>query len=126
MYNVFIQNNDLDYVERQPLLSGPPQTPTSPRGQKTYFARRPSQPKVPKGTDACGPQTLRTRPALHVFNKYRCFVDFLLSERVPLLVFGMLCIKQVRMSAILSGLKLEADLINVHGSATHRERLKGL
>ena len=62
---------------------------------------------------------------MHYLLSTAVFADFLLSERVPLLVFGMLCIKQVRMSAILSGLKLEADLINVHGSATHRERLKG-
>ena len=59
----FIQNNDLDYIERQPLLSGPPQTPgtpTSPRSQKTYFARRPSQPKVPKGADASEAHSSRT------------------------------------------------------------------
>ena len=33
--------------------------------------------------------------------------------------------KRIKISATLSGLKLEADLQNVHASATHREKVKG-
>ena len=35
-------------------------------------------------------------------------------------------VKHVRISAMLSGLKLEATLQNVNASATHRERVKGV
>lgn len=49
----------------------------------------------------------------------------MISERVPLVVFGITCFNHVRVSAMLSGLKLEADLFNVNASATHREKLKG-
>ena len=41
------------------------------------------------------------------------------------MVFGIAKVKRIRISAMLSGLKLEADLQNVHTSATHRERVKG-
>ncbi len=41
------------------------------------------------------------------------------------MVFGIAKIRRIHISAMLSGLKLEADLQNVHASATHRERVKG-
>ena len=41
-------------------------------------------------------------------------------------MFGMAKVKHVRISAMLSGLKLEATLQNVNASATHRERVKGV
>jgi hypothetical protein len=47
------------------------------------------------------------------------------GDRIPLIIFGMAKIKRIRISAMLSGLKLEADLQNVHASVTHRERIKG-
>ncbi len=34
--------------------------------------------------------------------------------------------KHIKISAMLSGLKLEATLQNVNGSATHREKVKGV
>ena len=49
-----------------------------------------------------------------------------IGERIPLVVFGMAKVKHVRISAVLSGLKLEATLQNVNASATHRERVKGV
>ena len=48
-----------------------------------------------------------------------------MGERVSLVVFGVMSVRQVRMSAMLSGLKLEADLNNVNASATHRQKVKG-
>lgn len=48
-----------------------------------------------------------------------------IGETIPLVVFGIAKVKRIRISAMLSGLKLEADLQNVHTSATHRERVKG-
>ena len=49
----------------------------------------------------------------------------LIGERVPLIIFGTAKVKRVRISAVLSGLKLEAEVRNVHASATHKERVKG-
>ena len=49
----------------------------------------------------------------------------LIGERVPLIIFGTAKVKRVRISAFLSGLKLEAEICNVHASATHKERVKG-
>ncbi len=48
-----------------------------------------------------------------------------IRERIPLVVFGIAKVRRIHISAMLSELKLEADLQNVHASATHRERVKG-
>ena len=45
---------------------------------------------------------------------------------MPLIIFGTAKVKKVRISAVLSGLKLEAEIRNVHASATHKERIKGI
>jgi len=47
------------------------------------------------------------------------------SEKTPLVIFGMAKVKRVRISALLSGLKLEADLENGQASATYREKVRG-
>ena len=52
-------------------------------------------------------------------------LDILVREKIPLVVFGIAKVKRIRISAMISGLKLEADLQNVHTSATYRERIKG-
>ena len=56
---------------------------------------------------------------------YFLFKGVVIGERIPLVILGLLQVKNVKMSAMLSGLKLEADLKNVNTSATHRERVKG-
>ena len=48
------------------------------------------------------------------------------GERVPLIVFGVAKLRRIKITAVLSGLSLEADLQNVYGSATHREKVKGV
>jgi len=35
-------------------------------------------------------------------------------------------LRRIKITAVLSGLSLEADLQNVYGSATHREKVKGV
>ena len=49
----------------------------------------------------------------------------LIGEHVSLVVFGLAKVKRVKVSAMLSGLKLEADMQNVHASITHKDRVKG-
>ena len=58
-------------------------------------------------------------------NQLHIVVGIFIGERIPLVVFGMVKVKRIHISAVLSGLKLEADLQNVHTSATHRDRVKG-
>ena len=48
-----------------------------------------------------------------------------MSEKTPLVIFGMAKVKRVRISALLSGLKLEADLENGQASATYRQKVRG-
>lgn len=43
-----------------------------------------------------------------------------------MVIFGMAKVKRVRISALLSGLKLEADLENGQASATYREKVRGI
>lgn len=47
------------------------------------------------------------------------------SEKTPLVIFGMAKVRRVRISALLSGLKLEADLENGQASATYRQKVRG-
>mgnify|MGYP001557668519 CR=1 FL=1 len=56
---------------------------------------------------------------------YIVISDIFIGERIPLIVFGSAKVKHIKISAMLSGLKLEANLQNVHASATHKERVKG-
>lgn len=48
-----------------------------------------------------------------------------IRDRIPLVVFGSGKVRRINISATLSGLKLEAEVMDVHASATHRERIKG-
>ena len=41
------------------------------------------------------------------------------------MVFGIAKVEKVNILAVLSGLKLEAKLDNVHASGTYREKVKG-
>lgn len=54
-----------------------------------------------------------------------CIPGIYIGESIPLVVFGVAKIHRVCILAVLSGLKLEADLNNVHASGTHKERIKG-
>jgi len=47
------------------------------------------------------------------------------SEKTPFVIFGMAKVKCVKISALLSGLKLEADLENGQASATYRQKVRG-
>ncbi|XP_065930911.1 bridge-like lipid transfer protein family member 1 isoform X5 [Magallana gigas] len=47
------------------------------------------------------------------------------GETIPLVVFGIAKVQEVKILAVLSGLKLEASLRNVHASGTYREKVKG-
>lgn len=48
-----------------------------------------------------------------------------MGETIPLVVFGIAKVQEVKILAVLSGLKLEASLKNVHASGTYREKVKG-
>lgn len=48
-----------------------------------------------------------------------------MGETIPLVVFGIAKVQEVKILAVLSGLKLEASLRNVHASGTYREKVKG-
>jgi len=48
------------------------------------------------------------------------------GEKTPVVIFGMAKVKHVRISALLSGLKLEADLENGQASATYRQKVRGI
>ena len=56
-----------------------------------------------------------------------CFLcsGVVVSEKTPLVVFGVAKVRRVRISALLSGLKLEADLENGQASATYRQKVRG-
>lgn len=47
------------------------------------------------------------------------------GETIPLVVFGIAKVEEVKILAVLSGLKLEASLRNVHASGSYREKVKG-
>ncbi|XP_071088521.1 bridge-like lipid transfer protein family member 1 [Haliotis cracherodii] len=48
-----------------------------------------------------------------------------IGESIPLVVYGIAKIEKVQVLAVLSGLKLEAELRRVHASGTYKERVKG-
>ncbi|XP_035828649.1 transmembrane protein KIAA1109 homolog isoform X2 [Aplysia californica] len=47
------------------------------------------------------------------------------GESIPLIVYGILKVEKVLVSAELSGLKLEAQTTKVHASGTYKKRVKG-
>ncbi|XP_074650444.1 bridge-like lipid transfer protein family member 1 [Tubulanus polymorphus] len=49
-----------------------------------------------------------------------------IGDRIPLVVFGTCKVRRTHISAALSGLKLEAEVSNIHSSATHKEKIKGV
>jgi len=53
-------------------------------------------------------------------------VGVVVGEKTPVVIFGMAKVKHVRISALLSGLKLEADLENGQASATYRQKVRGI
>lgn len=48
-----------------------------------------------------------------------------MGESITLVVFGIGKIEKVKIMAVLSGLKLESELKNVHSSGSYREKVKG-
>lgn len=48
------------------------------------------------------------------------------GESITLVVFGIAKVERVRMQALLSGLKLEAEMKSVHASGSYKEKAKGL
>lgn len=56
-----------------------------------------------------------------------CFLcsGVVVSEKTPLVIFGLAKVRRVRISALLSGLKLEADLDNGQASTTYRQKVRG-
>ncbi|XP_050415172.1 bridge-like lipid transfer protein family member 1 [Patella vulgata] len=48
-----------------------------------------------------------------------------IGESIPLVVYGIAKVERVQMLAVLSGLKLEAELRKVHASGTYKEKVKG-
>ena len=47
------------------------------------------------------------------------------GESIPLIVYGILKVDKVLISAELSGLKLEANTTKVHASGTYKKKVKG-
>lgn len=47
------------------------------------------------------------------------------GESITLVVFGIAKVQTVRMQALLSGLKLEAEMKSVHASGSYKEKAKG-
>lgn len=52
--------------------------------------------------------------------------NIVVRERIPLIVFGTVHIKAINISAVLSGLKLNAELQSCQASFTHGEKIKGI
>jgi len=48
-----------------------------------------------------------------------------IGDSIPLVVFAIAKIEKVKILAVLSGLKLEAELRNVHTTGTIKEKVKG-
>ncbi|KAK3100226.1 hypothetical protein FSP39_016558 [Pinctada imbricata] len=63
--------------------------------------------------------------AKSTFNKTKFKQSIYVGESIPLVVFGIAKVEKVNILAVLSGLKLEACLDNVHASGTYREKVKG-
>jgi len=64
----------------------------------------------------------------HLVVIFQCFLysGVVVSEKTPLVIFGVAKVRRVRISALLSGLKLEADLENGQASATYRQKVRGI
>lgn len=48
-----------------------------------------------------------------------------MGESITLVVFGIAKVERVRVQALLSGLKLEAEMKSVHASGSYKEKAKG-
>ena len=48
------------------------------------------------------------------------------SERTRLVVFGIMKISRVRLLAMLSGLRLESEIVSLHTSLTYKEKVRTL
>ncbi|XP_056013431.1 bridge-like lipid transfer protein family member 1 isoform X4 [Ostrea edulis] len=64
----------------------------------------------------------KSRPSM---NNARFKQSIYVGETIPLVVFGIAKVEEVKILAVLSGLKLEASLRNVHASGSYREKVKG-
>ena len=58
-------------------------------------------------------------------NVYNSSSGIYIGDSVPLVVFGIAKLERVKILAVLSGLKLEGELRNVHASGTIKEKVKG-
>ena len=48
------------------------------------------------------------------------------TERIRLVVFGIMKINRVRLLAMLSGLRLESEIVSLHSSLTYKEKVRSL
>ncbi|ESO89448.1 hypothetical protein LOTGIDRAFT_234295 [Lottia gigantea] len=65
-------------------------------------------------------------PLAHTsFIRTRFKQSIYIGESIPLVVYGIAKVERVQMLAVLSGLKLEAELRKVHASGTYKEKVKG-
>ncbi|XP_021348394.1 uncharacterized protein KIAA1109-like [Mizuhopecten yessoensis] len=98
----------------QPVTSGSqrqPKKPTRTSGQKVVDAEEGNLGK--KNIAYSSFKSTSFRQSVYV------------GESIPLVVFGIAKVEKVKIMAVLSGLKLESELKNVHASGTYREKVKG-
>ncbi|KAK3599977.1 hypothetical protein CHS0354_012630 [Potamilus streckersoni] len=63
--------------------------------------------------------------AKSTFSRTRFKQSIYIGDSIPLVVFGIAKLDQMKILAVLSGLKLEGELRSVQGSGTYKEKVKG-
>ncbi|XP_053399583.1 bridge-like lipid transfer protein family member 1 isoform X2 [Mercenaria mercenaria] len=76
------------------------------------------------GTSSSG-EYENTPLARSTFSRTRFKQSIYIGDSIPLVVFGIAKVEKVKILAVLSGLKLEAEMRNVHGTGTIKEKVKG-
>lgn len=70
-----------------------------------------------------GPTVTSTRPDSRPSN-YTTTVVASRSERTRIVVFGIMKVNRVRLLAMLSGLRLESEIVSLHTSLTYKEKVR--
>ncbi|XP_076117611.1 bridge-like lipid transfer protein family member 1 isoform X3 [Mytilus galloprovincialis] len=65
------------------------------------------------------------KPPHPAFSRTSFRQSIYVGESITLVVFGIAKVERVRMQALLSGLKLEAEMKSVHASGSYKEKAKG-